>query len=97
MPHNTLSTCKMSKGHISNILGTVLFLKLKLTVIVLGDVELTRRQYLHLNAAASTPTTDIITTVTVITTTAATTTTKPKAITMNSTATANLLLLLLTG
>ena len=45
--------------------------KLKLTNLVVGDVELTRRQYLHHNTTASTPkTTTTTTTITATTTTA---------------------------
>ena len=41
---NTLSVCRLQKGHISNISGTVLCVKLKLTVLVVRDVELNKIQ-----------------------------------------------------
>ena len=58
-----------------DILGAVWCLKLKPTGLVLGDVELTKRQYLHPNTVASTHITAI------------TTATNSKATTINSTAT----------
>jgi hypothetical protein len=45
----------LSRGRISNVLGTVLCFKLKHTRLVEGDVEITKRQYLHHNTNASTP------------------------------------------
>ena len=54
---NLPSVCRLSNGHTSNILGTVSYVKLKLTALVVGDVELTKRQYLHHNTTVSTPTT----------------------------------------
>ena len=53
-------------------------MKLKLTTLVVGDVELTKRQYLHHNTNASTPTTTATTT----------TATKAKTTTINCTPTA---------
>jgi len=61
------SVCRFSKGCNSNVLGTVWCVNLKLTGLVVRDVELTRRKYFHPNATASTHTT---TAVTIITTTA---------------------------
>ena len=65
-------------------------MKLKLTTLVVGDVELTKRQYLHHNTNASTPTTtatkaktttiNCTPTATTIFTGATTTTNKPKGI-----------------
>ena len=71
--HNTPSVCRLSEGFNSNILGTVWCVKLKLTGLVVRDVELTKRKYLYPNATASTHTT---TTVTIITTSITTTATK---------------------
>ena len=71
--HNTVSLCRLSKGCNSNILGTVWCVKLKLTGLVVRDVELTKRKYLHPNATASTHTTA---TVTIITSSITTTATK---------------------
>ena len=45
---NTPFVWKLSKGLIDNMLGTVWCLKLKLTGLVVGDVELTKRQYRQL-------------------------------------------------
>jgi hypothetical protein len=67
---NLPSVCWLSKEHTSNILGTVSCVKLKLTTLVVGDVELTKRQYLHHNTNASTPTTSANFTITATTTTA---------------------------
>ena len=47
MDANLPSVCRISKGYISNILGTVSCVKLKLTTLVVGDVGLTKRQCLH--------------------------------------------------
>ena len=57
-------------------------MKLKLTGLVVEDVELTKRKYLHPNATASTHTTP-----TIITTSTTTKTTKAKITTIKSTAT----------
>ena len=54
-------------------------MKLKLTTLVVGDVELTKRQYLHHNTNASTPTTTATITITA---------TKAKTTTINCTPTA---------
>jgi len=70
----------LSKGYNSNILGTVLGVKLKLIGLVVRDVELAKRRYLHRNATASTHT---IATLTIITTTAS----RAYATTVNFTAT----------
>ena len=43
------SVCRLSKECNSNILGTVRRVKLKLTGLVVRDVELTKRKYLHSN------------------------------------------------
>ena len=40
--HNTPSVCRLLKGHISNILGTVPCVKLKLTELAVDDFELTK-------------------------------------------------------
>ena len=58
-------------------------MKLKLTGLVVRDVELTKRKYFHPNATASTHAT---TTVTIITTSITTTATKAQATTITSTA-----------
>ena len=50
--NNTQSVCKLSKGRISNILGTVCCVKLKLTGLFVRNVDLTKRQYLHPIATA---------------------------------------------
>jgi hypothetical protein len=68
----------LSKGHISNILRAVSFVKIKLTTLVVGDVELTKRQYLHHRTNASTPKATAI-----ITITTTTTATKAKTTTFN--------------
>jgi hypothetical protein len=52
--HNTLSVCRLSKGRYTNILRTVWFVKLKLTGLVVGDVELTKSKYLHPSVTVST-------------------------------------------
>ena len=73
---NLPSVCRLSIGHIINILETIFYVKLKLTRLVVGDVELTKRQYLHHSITTSSPTiaTIIMTTTTTIATTAKTTT-----------------------
>ena len=53
----TPSVCRLSKGSISYILGTIWCIKLKLTGLVVGDVELHERQYLYPNTTSSTHTT----------------------------------------
>ena len=53
--------CRLLKGHISNILGTVLCVELKLKRLVLRDIEQTKRQYFHHITTAYTPTTTTIT------------------------------------
>ena len=78
--HNTPSVCRLSKGCNNNILGIVWFVKLKLTRLVVRDVELTKRKYLHYNATTSTHTT---TTATIVTTSIATTATKAWATIIN--------------
>jgi hypothetical protein len=82
--HITPSVCRLSKGDISNFLGTVWCVKLKLTGLVVGGVELTKRRYLHFDTTFSTLTT-ATTTATIIA--ATTTATKTKAGTINSTTT----------
>ena len=68
---NTSSVCRWSKECNSNILGTVWCVELKLTGLVVRNVELTKRKYLHPNATASTHTTATVTIIiTSITTTA---------------------------
>ena len=69
------SVCRLSKGRISNIFVTVWCVKLKYTELVVGDVDLTKRQYLYPNATAST-----ITAITI-----AATATKAKATTSSTT------------
>ena len=64
------------------------FVKLKLTTLVVGDLELTKRQYLHHNTTASTPTTTTTITANTIITATTTTATKAKTTTINSTPTA---------
>ena len=66
---NLPSVRRLSKGHISNILGTILYVKLKLKTLVVGNIELTKRQYLHRNTTASTPTTTTSNTIIIIATT----------------------------
>ena len=56
-------------------------MKLKLTGLIVGDVELTKRKYLHPNTTASPHT------ATIFTTSNAATATEAKATTVNSTAT----------
>jgi len=51
------SVCRLLKGSNKNIIGTVWFVKLKLTGLHLRNVELTKRKYVHCNATASTHTT----------------------------------------
>ena len=70
---NTPSVSRLSKGCNSNILGTDWCVRLKLIGLVMRDVELAKRKYLHPNATASTHTTA---TVTIITTSIAITATK---------------------
>jgi hypothetical protein len=70
-------------GHISKILGTVLCLKLKLTILVVGVVELTKRLYLDHNTNAFTPTTTATFTITA---------TKTKTTTINCSPTATIIL-----
>ena len=60
-------------------------MRYKLTGLVVGEVELTKRQYLHRIATAPTHT---ATTATIIATSKATTATKNEATTINSTASA---------
>ena len=83
--NNLPFVCRLSKGHLSNIPGTVSCVKLKLTIIVVGDVELTKRKYLHHNTSASTPTS----TTTAIIIITATTATATKAETPNINSTQN--------
>ena len=64
-------------------------MKLKLTTLVVGGVELTKRQILHHNIAVSTPKT--ITTANVIITNITATATKAKTSTINRTPTATTL------
>ena len=78
------AVCRLSKGCNSNILEKVWCMKLKLTRLVVRDVERTKRKYQHFNPTASTHAT---TTDTVITTTIATNTTKAYTTTINSIAT----------
>ena len=66
MDDNLPSEYSLLKGHISNILEIVLCVKLKLTTLVVGGVELTKRPNLHHDTAAFTPT--ATTTATIITT-----------------------------
>ena len=61
-------------------------MKLKLTTLIVGDVELTKRQCLHNNTTASTPSTTITATIIIVATT--TTATKDKATGINSAPTA---------
>ena len=68
------------------MLLTILYVKLKLTGLVVRDVELTKRKYFHPNTTASTHTT---TTITIITTSITTTATKTEATTIKSTANTN--------
>ena len=65
----------------SNILGTVWCVKLKLTGLVVRDVELTKRKNLHLSATVSTHTA-----ATIFTTSITTTATKAQGNIINSTA-----------
>ena len=78
---STPSVCRLSDGCSSNILGTVWCVKLKLTGVVVRDVVLTKRKYLHPNATAFTHT------IAIITTSITTTSTKAYATSNNSTAT----------
>jgi len=71
--HNMPSVCRLSKGCNSSILGTVWCVKLKLTRLVVRDVELTMRKFLHPIATAPAHTT---TTVTIIASSITTTATK---------------------
>ena len=72
---NTLCACRLSKGRVSNILGTAWSTKLKLTGFVAGDAEITKRQYLH---AATTTSITVI--ATIITSASTNISTKPKGI-----------------
>jgi hypothetical protein len=78
LDHNTPSACRLSKRRISNILGTTLSVKLKLTGLVVGDIELTKRACSHPTTTTSTITATSTTTASAITT--ATTTPMAKGI-----------------
>ena len=82
--HSTSSVCWLSKRRNNNILGTVWRVKLKITGLVVRDVERTKRKYLYPTATAFTHTN---TTVNIITTSITTTATKAKATNINFTAT----------
>ena len=69
---NGFSILRLPYGCKSNILGTFWCVNLKLTGLVVRDVELARRKYLRPIAAASTHTTAIVTIITTSIATAAT-------------------------
>ena len=61
---NTPSVCRLSKGRINNTWGIDWYVKLKLTGLVVGDAELTKKWNLYPYATASTHTTATATTIT---------------------------------
>ena len=67
--HITLSVFRLPKGRNINILETVWCVKLKLTGLVVGDTEVTKRKYLHPTDFASTHTTTVTINTSFITTT----------------------------
>ena len=51
----------LSKGRINNILGTASSMKLRITRLIVGDVELTKREYLNASATTTAAAVFIIT------------------------------------
>ena len=78
-------------------LRTRLCVKFKFTVLVMGDVDLNKRQCLHPNAMAFTHTTTTATTAAIITTASDITVTKAKATTINFTDTPTSAIIMTTG